>query len=137
MLSQSGAESGAMDLSQIPLFKAMAQKLAWLGGRQTVLAQNVANMNTPGYHGSDLKPIDFGKLLSGEDSGPLKLVATSPGHISTPASGDQGNAQKVELQGPVQVEEQMMKVSDTATQYAFTTSLYQKQIALLKAAIGH
>ena len=31
----------------------------------------------------------------------------------------------------------MMKVSDTATQYAFTTSLYQKQIALLKTALGH
>lgn len=126
-----------MDLSQIPLFKAMAQKLAWLGGRQTVLSENVANLNTPGFRPSDLKPIDFAKLLSGEQVGPLKLVATSPGHISTPASGDKVNAPKVELQGPVQVEDQMMKVSDTATQYAFTTSLYQKQIALIKEALGH
>ncbi len=126
-----------MDLSQIPLFKAMAQKLAWLGGRQTVLAENVANLNTPGFQGSDLKPIDFGKLLSGENPGPLQMVATSPAHISTPASGDNGNVQKVQTGGPVQVEDQMMKVSDTATQYAFTTSLYQKQIALIKAAIGH
>ena len=137
MLSQSAQTPRAMDLSQIPLFKAMAQKLAWLGGRQTVLAENVANMNTPGFHASDLKPVDFGKVLSGENVGPLKLVATAPGHIATPASGDKGNAQKVELQGPVQIEDQMMKVSDTATQYAFTTSLYQKQIALLKAALGH
>ncbi len=76
-----------MDLSQIPLFKAMAQKLAWLGGRQTVLSENVANLNTPGFHPSDLKPLDFGKLLSGEATGPLQMVATSPGHISTPASG--------------------------------------------------
>ena len=30
----------------------------------------------------------------------------------------------------------MMKVSQTATDYAFTTSLYQKQIALIKHAIG-
>ena len=126
-----------MDLSQIPLFKAMAQKLAWLGGRQTVLSENVANLNTPGFHPSDLKPIDFAKLLSGENTGTLQLVATSPGHISTPASGGRADVQKVEVGGPVQVEDQMMKVSDTATQYAFTTSLYQKQIALIKAALGH
>lgn len=126
-----------MDLTQIPLFKAMAQKLAWLGGRQTVLAENVANLNTPGFHPSDLKPIDFAKLLNGETSGPLQMVATSPAHIGTPASGGQANLQKVGTGGPVQVEEQMMKVSDTATQYAFTTTLYQKQIALIKAALGH
>ncbi len=126
-----------MDLSQIPLFKAMAQKLAWLGGRQTVLAENVANINTPGFQASDVKPIDFAKLLSGEAMGPLKMVATSPGHITTPASGDKGDAQKVDVPGPIQVEDQMMKVSDTATQYAFTTSLYQKQIALIKEALGH
>ena len=126
-----------MDLSQIPLFKAMAQKLAWLGGRETVLAENVANINTPGFQGSDLKPVDFGKLLDGESAGPLQMVATSPGHISTPPSGAKPGQQKVALQGPVQVEDQMMKVSDTATQYAFTTSLYQKQIALIKEALGH
>ena len=126
-----------MDLSQIPLFKAMAQKLAWLGGRETVLAENVANINTPGLQASDLKPIDFGKLLSGESPGPLQMVATSPGHISTPASGAKADQQKVDVPGPVQVEDQMMKVSDTATQYAFTTSLYQKQIALIKEALGH
>ena len=127
MLRQSGPESAAMDLAQIPLFKAMAKKLAWLGARQNLLAENVAN----------IKPIDFGKLVSGQAGGPLQLAATSLGHISISAAGGKANAQKVESAGPAQVEEQMMKVSDTATQYAFTTSLYQKQIALLKTALGH
>jgi flagellar basal-body rod protein FlgB len=126
-----------MDLAQIPLFKAMAKKLAWLGARQNLLAENVANINTPGFRPSDLKPIDFSKLVSGQTSGPLQLAATAPGHISTPAAGGRADAQKVESAGPTQVEDQMMKVSDTATQYAFTTSLYQKQIALLKTALGH
>jgi flagellar basal-body rod protein FlgB len=125
-----------MDLTQIPLFKAMAKKLAWLGARHAVLAENVANANTPGFRPSDLKPVDFGKLLKGQDTGILKLAATSPGHITTPASGAAPEAPKVSTGGPVQLEEQMMKVSDTATDYAFTTSLYQKQIALLKGALG-
>jgi len=126
-----------MDLAQIPLFKAMAKKLAWLGARQNLLAENVANINTPGFRPGDLKPIDFGKLVSGQTGGPLHLAATSPGHISTPAARSKADTQKVESAGPAQVEDQMMKVSDTATQYAFTTSLYQKQIALLKTALGH
>ncbi len=75
--------------------------------------------------------------MSGQTGGPLQLAATSPGHISTPAAGGKADTQKVESAGPAQVEDQMMKVSDTATQYAFTTSLYQKQIALLKTALGH
>jgi flagellar basal-body rod protein FlgB len=126
-----------MDLTQIPLFKAMAKKLAWLGARQAMLAENVANANTPGFRASDLKPVDFGKLLKGEGNGILKLTATSPGHITMPASGPPPEAPKVSASGPVQLEDQMMKVSDTATDYAFTTSLYQKQIALLKEALGH
>ena len=126
-----------MDLTQIPLFKAMAKKLAWLGARQEVLSENVANANTPGFRASDLKPVDFGKLLNGGSNGILKLAATSPAHITTPASGIVPQAPKVPSSGPVQLEDQMMKVSDTATDYAFTTSLYQKQIALLKEALGH
>ncbi|HXP72956.1 MAG TPA: flagellar basal body protein [Stellaceae bacterium] len=126
-----------MDLTQIPLFKAMAKKLAWLGARQNVLAENVTNANTPGFRPSDVKPIDFGKLLSGQGGGPLQLVATSPGHIATPPNGGTPDAQKVATSGPIQLEDQMMKVSDTATQYAFTTTLYQKQIALIKEALGH
>ncbi|MGH6797198.1 MAG: flagellar basal body rod protein FlgB [Roseiarcus sp.] len=133
-----------MDLTQIPLFKAMAKRLAWLSQRQTVLAENVANANTPGYQAADLKPLDFGTLVSGAGKS-LKLAATAPGHFAggpgttgtgfareTPASASErglnGNS--------VGLEDQMMKVSQTATDYAFTASLYKKQIALLKAAIG-
>ena len=126
-----------MDLTTIPLFKAMAKKLAWLGAREAVLAENVANANTPGFRASDLKPVDFGKLLKGQDTGLLTLAATSPGHITTPASGATPEAPKVSASGPIQLEDQMMKVSDTATDYAFTTALYTKQIALLKDALGH
>jgi len=134
-----------MDLTQIPLFKAMAKKLAWLNQRQTVLAQNVANANTPGYKPGDLKPLDFPALLDGGANGSLKLAGTDSGHIlampgrentdfklaapETRADADlTGNA--------VNIEDQMMKVSQTATDYAFTASLYKKQVALFKTALG-
>lgn len=34
----------------------MKDKLAYLGQRQAVLAQNVANANTPGYKAKELAP---------------------------------------------------------------------------------
>src|SRR5690606_18697091 len=39
----------AMDLSGMTLFDMARQKMSWLGQRQAVLAQNIANSDTPGY----------------------------------------------------------------------------------------
>lgn len=132
-----------MDLTQIPLFKAMAKRLAWLGERQTVLAENVANANTPGFRAQDLKPLDFGALVAGA-RGQLKIAATEPGHISTPAGraaasfqrDANARAERALSGNSVSLEDQMMKVTQTATDYAFTTSLYKKHVALIKAALG-
>lgn len=125
-----------MDLTQIPIFKAMAKKLAWLGARQAVLAQNIASANTPSYRASDLKPVDFGALL-GDASKHVTLIATAPGHITTPPGSNQSGVTPVQSKDVVALEDQMMKVSETATDYAFTTNLYQKQISMIKTALGH
>jgi flagellar basal-body rod protein FlgB len=127
-----------MDLSQIPLFAAMAKRLQWLTDRQNVIAQNVTNANTPGYTGQDLKPLDFGKVLKGETAD-LQLAATDPQHIKTPQGAEAGSpdAKRIDSGKPISLEEQMMMLSETATDFNFTTALYQKQIALLKDAIGH
>jgi flagellar basal body rod protein FlgB len=36
----------------------------------------------------------------------------------------------------VRLEDQMMKISETASDFALTTSLYRQQINLLKMALG-
>ena len=36
-----------MDLSRLPLFEMMTKRLSWLGRRQEVLAENIANADTP------------------------------------------------------------------------------------------
>jgi flagellar basal-body rod protein FlgB len=128
-----------MDLTQIPLFAAMAKRLQWLSARQSVIAENVANANTPGYHSADLKPQDFGKLL-GASAGKLQLATTDPRHIAAAAGVQSAEsadpAAKVTSDKVVSLEEQMMKVSQNTSDFTFTTGLYQKQIALIKDAIG-
>jgi len=44
-----------MDISQIPLFAMLSRRMVWLGKRQEILAQNIANADTPGYRRFDLK----------------------------------------------------------------------------------
>src|SRR5579884_4121681 len=70
-----------MDLGNIPLFQAIKQRMAWLKERQGLLAQNVANADTPGYVPQDLKPADFRRVLSGEGK-PLAMTITAPNQMS-------------------------------------------------------
>jgi flagellar basal-body rod protein FlgB len=129
-----------MDIKSIPLFEAITRRLAWLSDRQTVLAENVANANTPGYLSKDIKEPDFHALVTGGSS-VLQIAATQPGHITTRPDGEVAgstpDANEVTLDGNgVSIEAQMMKVSDNAADYALTTTLYKQNLALIKMALG-
>ena len=68
-------------MSSIYLFEVGSQKAQWLSARQTAIAANVANANTPGYHAVDIQP--FSAVL---DSSPIELATTNPAHLSLPQS---------------------------------------------------
>ena len=51
------------ELSSLGLFQAVKKRLNWLGQRQEVLAQNIANADTPDYRSADLKPYNFGAKM--------------------------------------------------------------------------
>ena len=55
-----------MDISGIPLFAMLRQRLGYLGERQRVIAQNVANADTPGYAPRDLKAFAFSAQLQSQ-----------------------------------------------------------------------
>jgi flagellar basal-body rod protein FlgB len=129
-----------MDFASIPLFEAITRRMGWLTQRQTVLAENVANVNTPGYNEKDLKEPDFSGILKGAASA-VHMVATNPNHITTRPDGQiDGTVVTTEdrtLNGNgVSIEAQMMKVSDNSADYTLTTTLYKKHIALIKMALG-
>ena len=54
-----------MAINDLPLFSQIKGRLTWLDERQRVIAQNVANADTPGYVGRDLnQPTDFARALA-------------------------------------------------------------------------
>jgi flagellar basal-body rod protein FlgB len=131
-----------MDLSTIPFFDLINKRLAWLSQRQDVLAQNVANADTPGYKAHDLKEQSFAELLHGTGSNGVQLVATQPGHIGSPIQSaafkviDDTTAKPTLNGNAVDMENEMMKVSKTGIDYQFAINLYKKQIGMIKTALG-
>jgi flagellar basal-body rod protein FlgB len=116
--------------------------MSWLTARQTVLAENVANANTPGYIAKDLKDLDFKSLIGGgKTNSPVQLAATEPGHFApmqptNPAPVVQ-TADDHSLDGNgVSLEEQMMKVSTNAADYSLITTLYKQNISMIKTVLG-
>ncbi len=132
-----------MDLGGLPLFQMMSTKMEWLGRRQRVLAQNIANADTPGYAPKDLDPIDF-KSKFKRDTFRLQLAVTNTGHIDSKirqsAFGDEKEARKKYEISPtgnaVVLEEQLIKVADNAGQHQLATSLYRKNLNLFRIALG-
>lgn len=134
-----------MDLGKLPLFSMMTQRIAWLGKRQQILAQNIANADTPGYQARDLKQPTFRDLLGNSGGSNLRMSVTAGSHIAPAGAADRASKFKdsydkeseVSLSGnSVDIESQMMKVAQTAMDHQVTVNLYRKHIAMIKAALG-
>ncbi|PLR23714.1 flagellar basal body rod protein FlgB [Caulobacter zeae] len=140
-----------MGPDDIPLFSMLKNRLGYLTERQKVVAQNVANGDTPGYQPRDLKPFTFQASLdaqasSGTSSGlatmgrPLQMLTTSAGHIapSKPASlwrSPQGPDSETTLDGnSVTLEDQMLKMTDARMNYDAAVSFYQRSMSMLRTA---
>ena len=135
-----------MDLNSIGLLKAITERMEWLGERERVLAENIANADTPGYKPKDLKQVSFGDLLKGPNGTQLGITArvTQPGHLGGFSRGDGGKwrvtRSKTYETAPdgngVNLEQQMMNVAETQADHNLMTSLYRKQIGMLRKALG-
>lgn len=131
-----------MDLTKLGIFRLLRDKMSWHGQRQEVLAQNIANSDTPDYTPRDLAAFDFRAEM--RKASRLQLAATSSQHLpGTQAKGGEfkDGAQRMPYEttpdgNQVVLEEQMMKVGQNASDYQTITNLYRKQVAMLRTAIG-
>lgn len=142
----------AMGPDDIPLFGMLKSRLGYLSQRQKVIAQNVANADTPGYQPRDLKPYSFQASLANQGAGEpyrggrvaptngVQMMATSTGHMG-PSSGASawrataGADSETTLDGnAVTLEDQMLKMTDARMNYDAAVGFYQKSLSLLRMA---
>ena len=132
-----------MDFSQLKLLSMLHKKMTWLGQRQDVLSENIANSDTPDYKPTDLVPLDFRRTLS-QQFVRLEPKQTSKVHLAGTLPLDpqfrNPEIRRAYESSPdgneVVLEEQMVKMTDTKLQYEQATQIYRKYGRMFKVSIG-
>lgn len=129
---------------KLNIFEAIARRMVWLGQRQQVLAQNIANSDTPDYVPQDLKHGPFQRMLA-KSVALVRPAATHAKHMAGPAglaarpaeSADQRERFETAPSGnAVVLDEQLIKVAETQMDYQTMTNLYRKHAQMIRAALG-
>lgn len=130
-----------MPISDTPILSMLRTRMHWHQERQKVLAQNVANADTPNYKARDLVAPDFQRALGRQAA--LTLARTDAAHIGGGESGgsrfrvERGAAYESRPTGnAVNLEDEMIKVAANQMDYQAAISLYGRSLGLLKTALG-
>ena len=129
-----------MSISDLSLLNQIKGRLGWLDDRQRVIAQNVANSDTPGYGARDLKvPTDFAAAMNRERG--LRVMTTHAAHIapnvpnSVRFAVSKAPDSETTLDGnSVVVEEQMLKMAESRMAYDAAIGFYQKSMQMIRLA---
>ncbi len=121
--------------SQAGLFALAESKLGWIDARQRVLAQNIANADTPGYRARDVSA--FSDIVGASAVAPVR---TNPLHLAG-LSEQFGTAAASSERAPdgnaVKLEDQMTKVADDETAQAMVGNLWHSYMGMFMTALGH
>ena len=135
-----------MSTENLSLLKAIGAKMDYLNQRQRVISQNIANTDTPGYRPHDLEKVDFAnavKKITDTNGKNVSLETTKAGHMPPPneiQNPDERKAKKTYEIAPVGnsvvIEEQLINSNKTMMDYNLMTNLYQKNIGMMRTALG-
>ena len=139
-----------MAITDIPILSMLRTRLQWAQARQRVLAENVANADTPNFRARDLTPPKFEAparpAATAGTAAPLTTVSlarTADGHIAGIGQGDspfrseRSAGYEVQPTGnAVNLEQEMMKVAANQMDYQAVAALYSRSLGLLKTALG-
>ena len=138
-----------MSLVDLPILGMLRTKMHWHQARQSLIAENVANADMPGF-----RPRDLAEPTSLKQTGALAAPATASIGGDGLARTDVAHLGLASAEGPsadarrfkgfevrpsgngVNLEEEMMKAGDNQSDYQLAASLYQKSLDALKIAVG-
>ena len=134
-------------VTDLPLVSMLRTRMQWHQTRQKLLAENVANADTPGFRPKDLAEPRFStggaaSPAAGLRGGGLALAPadgiTLAGVQSGDAPGTKASARfETKPSGnAVNLEEEMMRVAQNQSDYALAAGLYEKSLKMLRTAAG-
>jgi flagellar basal-body rod protein FlgB len=134
-----------MGISDIPILSMLRTRMEWGQERQRVLAENIANADTPSFRPRDLTPLKFEaqEQVAGSAVSTVSLARTENSHVA--GLGLSGTSFQAESKGnyevrptgnAVSLEDEMMKLAANQMDYQAATALYTRSLNLIKTALG-
>ena len=112
-------------MSEIYLFGLAARQAEWLSSRQAIVAENVANVDTPGFKSRDIK--SFSDVL---ETTRLEMAGTDRLHLAggsgAPAEFEEHRGDRWDVThsgNTVSLEQEMLKAGEVARDYQLNTSI--------------
>ena len=135
-----------MNFGSSAIFELSKAKLAYLGQRQAVLAQNIANADTPSYRAQEVRAPDFEAMVRGQSLNNNGLRRTHANHMTGGSSrvNQPFDVVDSDITGEfnpdgnrVNIEIELQKVAFTQAEYGQVIGIYRKNVQLIQAAIGN
>ncbi|WP_248285210.1 flagellar basal body protein [Alteriqipengyuania abyssalis] len=128
------------------LLRGIGVAMRHLSDRQQVIAQNIANGDTPGYKARELEAPSFAGMVDANGAGRVarptvqissEMRALGARQQSSSAIILDENIVETKPDGNnVTLEEQVLKLGAVQSEFTALTNLYRKQMQLLKTATG-
>ena len=133
-----------MNLPDLPLMSMLRTRMSWLHQRQDVLAQNVANADTPGYVARDMNFAQALRQATGNGAPAAMLAASKPGHITSSGAVDGASYSTLNYAAPsqtnldrntVDMDRERASFADNTVKYEATLRFIGAQIKTTLSAI--
>ncbi|WP_027245124.1 FlgB family protein [Leisingera daeponensis] len=125
--------------TELNVFKIAYSMATHAGKRQALVAQNIANADTPGYHAKDIKPFTEVFAAGARQS---SMSATRGSHLNGTAGSKMDWAVISDETGSdpngnsVSVEAELLKGVDTERQHKRAMAIYKSSMNILRASLG-
>ncbi len=126
---------------KLEIFKQAHAMASHAGARQSAIARNIANADTPGYRPTDIKP--FAEAYQ-DAGGGMALRQTREGHLG-PTGGSTALAEAMNRPVPgatspngngVSIEAEMVKAAEVRQSHDMALSIYQNSLGILRTSLG-
>ncbi|MBQ1496860.1 MAG: flagellar biosynthesis protein FlgB [Sphingomonas sp.] len=131
-----------------PILSGIRRQMETLSDRQRVIAQNIANSETPGFKARMVEDADFSDLLGNSGTGGIRVAKPRVeltagmkglGAIQPAGAGivlDKDISETKPDGNNVTLEDQLLKLGQVQADFSAMTNLYRKQLSMLKTAVG-
>lgn len=115
-------------MQPVNLFDLAAHQGRWLSVRQSVVAGNIANINTPGYRAVEVEP--FEHVL---DNTRVAMRSTNPAHLVTGATSDSFSVNPIETDAPLLPSENSVVLENELVKQGEVKRAYEMNTEIVKA----